>query len=264
MNKITIVSFVIYIASIHAFGVESKCDTIMKKPFILLSCSTWFNNGNLESVYNQKNGKFEGLYKSWYKNGQVENSFNYVNGCLSDTSFSFFENGHIQLIAKNSGCNRRGWSISFFENGDTVSISTPQSFKSFYKTHKIRTKQFFNENNKKHGLCESWREDGTRKDSTVFKDGNTIEAREYYLTGKPRYWERYKGVEVTTIEKFPDGSTLDNVHNPIIEGTYYDLKTGKILTKIINGNGKAIYFAEDGTNPDTCIIQNGARVRKKQ
>jgi antitoxin component YwqK of YwqJK toxin-antitoxin module len=190
--------------------------------------------------------------------------------CPVESVITIYEDGVLQKKYVYYSCKDSGLFLFLSQDKDTLSKSFFIGNRTIgiakYKYENGNNKSILNYNNigKKHGLCESWREDGTRKDSTVYKDGNTIEAREYYLNGKPRYWEKYKGEEVIAIETFPDGSTLDNVHNPIIHGFYYDFKTGKILTKVINGNGKAIYFAEDGSNPDTCIIKNGARVRKKQ
>ena len=44
----------------------------------------YYENGQLWSIVNFKDGKTEGEYKSYYKNGQLESIYNYKNGIYEE------------------------------------------------------------------------------------------------------------------------------------------------------------------------------------
>ncbi|HEX3025164.1 MAG TPA: hypothetical protein VHP12_08130, partial [Chitinophagaceae bacterium] len=74
---------------------------------------------------------------------------------------------------------------SFFNKGKTI-----RDFNSWFSNGKKQSKHHYNESGQKHGLCETCREDGTRKDSTVYENGIIIETRQYYNNGLLRYWTK--------------------------------------------------------------------------
>ena len=57
----------------------------------------WYSNGQLEILYNYKEGKLEGEYKSWFKNGnQWEHTF-YKDSNLEGEYKSWFKNGKLHI-----------------------------------------------------------------------------------------------------------------------------------------------------------------------
>ena len=41
---------------------------------------SWYDNGNLESEGNDKDGRQDGLWKYWHENGQLQYEGNYKDG----------------------------------------------------------------------------------------------------------------------------------------------------------------------------------------
>jgi antitoxin component YwqK of YwqJK toxin-antitoxin module len=214
--------------SIHA-NARFKCDTISISPILIESCTSWHDNGKIESSYILNNHEFDGIYKEWHPNGTIKSIFSYKNGCLVDSSYFFFSSGRLRSLSKNRGCNNRGWSLSFLENGDTAMLSTPELSKSFHPNRRPKSLIRYDSLGRKHGLSEEWREDGTRKDSTVYEQGNIIEIRTYFTTGKLRYW----------VSKFDRSTGFKK-----LEAAYYD-PAGKKCGEIKNGNGTYILWSDD-------------------
>jgi antitoxin component YwqK of YwqJK toxin-antitoxin module len=135
------------------------------------------------------------------------------------------------------GWNELGDLVSHFEfkNGNPVGFH-----KSYFLKNKPEKFTRYNSSGEKHGLCESWFENGNRKDSVVYDNGVSVSGRYYYDTGKIRYLENYKG-------------------NLTIHGIYYDPK-GNIVSRINNGNGVATIFDENGSKPDEYNFKDGKRI----
>jgi len=216
-------------------------DTIIVNFDTTVICSAYAKTGYLRDVYSKKSGKFHGKFTSWYKNGNIKSISTYKNGKSIDTSFSYYESGKIESISPYTGVN-----IVLFENGDTSGIGNLKKgkhigeYKSWWKKGTPKNITRYSSSGEKHGLCESWFENGNRKDSVVYDNGVSVSSRYYYKTGKIRYTEKYRG-------------------DLIIQGVYYDPK-GKIVSKVKNGNGVATIFDEDGSNQDKYNLKAGKRV----
>ena len=166
------------------------------------------NNGR-KVLLTKRNGKYHGLYVSWYNNGNIVEKFNYFKNEFDGIMNAWDSTGNL-LTERNY---TKGIPIGFHK--DYYSKNKPEKF-----TH-------YNSSGKKHGLCETWRKDGTRKDSVVYNNGVSISGRYYYNTGKIRYSEKYD-------------------EDLTIHGIYYDPK-GKIVSRLKDGNGVKIIFGEDGS-----------------
>ena len=60
---------------------------------------TRYDNGQLKTRENYKNGKLNGLYESWYETGKPWSRKNYKNGKRDGLHESWYENGQLELRA---------------------------------------------------------------------------------------------------------------------------------------------------------------------
>ena len=56
----------------------------------------WFENGQIQTVLNLKDGKLNGTVIDWYENGQIEAEENYKDGKLDGKATYWHENGKIK------------------------------------------------------------------------------------------------------------------------------------------------------------------------
>ena len=56
----------------------------------------WFENGQIQIVLNLKDGKLDGKVIDWYENGQIEAEENYKDGKLDGKATYLHENGQIE------------------------------------------------------------------------------------------------------------------------------------------------------------------------
>ena len=59
----------------------------------------WFENGQIQTVLNLKDGKLDGKVIDWYENGQIEAEENYKDGKLDGKATYWHENGPIEREA---------------------------------------------------------------------------------------------------------------------------------------------------------------------
>ncbi|MEO8146646.1 MAG: hypothetical protein ABI723_03360 [Bacteroidia bacterium] len=57
---------------------------------------TYYNNGLIKAMFEEKNGKCNGFYKTYYKNGNLESECQYVNNVRNGPAREFHENGTIK------------------------------------------------------------------------------------------------------------------------------------------------------------------------
>lgn len=197
-------------------------DTLSKSPFIVVACSLWTSERVLLKAFKEKNGELDGVFTDYYNSGKMKSQRTYSNGCAVDSGYMYFENGKIESKSFSIGCDKRGWELSFFVNGDTSIISTPEKSIFFYSKNCLKSITYYNAIGQKHGLCENWREDGTRRDSTVFENGKYVEERQYYTNGNIRHFNKYKnGVFWESYAWSPNGKPLEIIHNGTGKGTNY-------------------------------------------
>jgi len=185
-------------------------------------------NGRKE-ILKEKNGKYHGKYTAWSSNGEKIEEFSYYND---------------EIDGEVKGWDTTGYLIShaFYMKGKPVGLH-----KEFYSKDSPEALINYNDSGQKHGLCEYWREDGTRKDSIVYHNGSIKEIRAYYQNGTPRYW--VKNINIYNGKK--------------IEASYYDT-TGKICGRIRDGNGTYILFSDDAKERWIETYKNGEEVASRK
>jgi len=241
MKKLNILAIISFVFPISAFY---NCDTVLlNKNDTIVVCTTTSKTGKIVGVEQFRNGKSDGLYRRWHENGKLEYVKRYKDGCPVDTAFEYFDNGQFKSIIPYFECKRNGWRIELSIRGDTLAKGNARNGKSigthyaWWSNGKPKFKINYNSSGQKHGLSEEWREDGTRKDSIVYDNGDIIEYREYYENGKLRRHVYQKPV------------------NRDINAVYYDPK-GKKVGEVKNGKGTYISYSEDGKSARRVYMEN--------
>jgi len=126
---------------------EFKLDYIAKE---------WYENGQLRSNCNYKDGRRHGLCQEWYENGQLWSSYNYKDDK---------EHGLCQWWHKSEQL----WSSFNYKDGRRHGLC-----QWWYLSGKLQTSYNYKDG-KEHGLCQIWAKNGTLWSSNVYKDGHLIE-----------------------------------------------------------------------------------------
>ncbi len=171
-----------------------------------------------------------------------------VNGELHDSIKSFYSNGAKKQLSifkygKEHGV-RQGWTRNGFLSGSQpYRDGKPYGrHEEWYSQGKPKQVTHFNDDGHKHGLEETWREDGTRQDSVFYVNGKMAESMSYYSNGKPRVHERVD-------EDFK-----------LVTGTSWDPK-GKITGTIRNGSGTWVIYSDDAKLVSRETYKNGKRIQ---
>ncbi len=223
-------SLLYYILIVNSTEFSYYCDTSFYKTDTVVTCTTIAEN-KLISVENYKNGQRHGHHLEWYKNGQKRVFLNYSDGKIIDTTYSYFPSGKLEGIGVDNG---RWFSLS--EKGDTLVVGNCKDGKSIgahYAWFENGQRQFitnYNDSGKKDGLSVQWRENGTVKDSVIYRNGETLEGWHYYNNGKLHYNVKKKG------------------NDKFFSYVYYNPK-GKKCGEVKNGNGTYIFYKPDGSLP---------------
>jgi len=140
--------------------------------------------------------------------------------CPRDSIVTTYQDGILSRKKTFWACKDSGEYLYFSDHGDTLTQSlfrgkkTIGVFKEWYKNDKLKSRIHYNDSGQKHGLSETWREDGTRKDSTVFENGKFVVARQYFLDGKINTISKFKDGKFWEITSFsPEGDTVGFVTN---------------------------------------------------
>ena len=111
-----------------------------------------YDNGQLMSEMDYKNGKKDGLYKVWYENGTFMNEVNYKNGLLEDGIVKYWSEDGDLKYEENFIDGKTVWLKEFFKNGQK------------YSTFDIK-------DGEKDGLYKQWNKDGQLISEINYKNG---------------------------------------------------------------------------------------------
>lgn len=221
-----------------------NCDTISIDPAVVVTCTIRTPEGRPFKIYTQKDGEFDGEYLSYFPSGQLHSQLKYAAGCLVDSGYIFYQSGKVRTRSSHFGCDRRSSSVSWFQNGDTSQIVTPEQTTNYHENGTLSSIVNYSGRMNKHGLSQSWRKDGSRKDSTVYRDGEITETREYFASGKIRYWAVYE-----------DG---------LIKNADFYTPQGELSGKIRNGTGTYIIYSGDGNTRYLDEFKDGKEVNSRR
>ena len=114
-----------------------------------------YENGQIKSEGNYKDGKPDGKVIDWYENGQIEAEGNYKDGKPDGKVTGWFENGQIQTVLNLKDGKLDGKVIDWYENGQIEAEGN-------YKDGKL------------DGKATYWHENGKIKGKVTFKNGKCI------------------------------------------------------------------------------------------
>jgi len=211
---------------------EIRSDTIVTGTDTVVVDSSFFPDGHLKKISRFGNRTTDGDQLEWYQSGKLKSRMRSMNGCLKDTAFSFFENGKLKLSTPFVNCKeegiKKGWTVDGFQyltkpyhNGLPIG-----RHEEWFAHNKPKQLTSYDSLGRRQGLRQTWREDGTRKDSVVFKDDNIAEIREYFNNGTIRLFEKYTGLDV------------------VDTGVYF-APDGKNKSFVSKGNGQVLIFGEE-------------------
>jgi len=220
------------------------------------SSVSYYENGQLMSKHNYKDGERDGLSEWFHDNGQLLDRENYKNREREGLSERFYDNGQLDDKKNYKNGKKEGLTENYHKNGQL-------SFKGKYK------------NDEKDGLFEGYYDNGQLhyKDNYIngkltgpheryFKNGQLKSRGNYKNNGKfEGIWERYdeKGKDVSndSYRYYDDsgqlkesGQYINGKHNGYM--SYYRL--GKKFTTFCFINGKLqtdlSYCSEDTSRED--------------
>ena len=117
--------------------------------------------------------------------------------CPQDSIIMTWEDNILRQICRYKDCGSLSECVWLADSGDTLAINYSLNGRTFgllrewYSNRRLKSNAHYNDSGQKHGPCETWREDGTRIDSIVYKNGDYEEIRKYYANGKIRYHANY-------------------------------------------------------------------------
>ena len=232
--------------------IEAKqvIDTLVNGNDTLLTFKNYNENGILTGVSRYKNWEAHEYQEEYYNDGSLKSKTKYDHNCPMGKFIEYHENQNVKLTYKYIDCEIHGVSLHLSSKGDTLGLNYYENGKpvgihrSWHLNGKSQSITHFNNQGQRHGLRETWREDGTRIDSTRYENGRIVEIREYFYYGSIRQFMRDE-----------DGA-LDSA-------AFYDPE-GNITGKIINGTGKAIGYSEDGNKRWFDSYENGVRIDSRE
>lgn len=183
---------------------------------LLVGCKNkktdYFDNGQIKSEINFKNGHYDGVATWYYENGLKQYEFNYVNDTLQGKSTRWYSNGKIRSIQNYKDNLLDGEVLNFDENGKKLreehytndTLNGPSI--DFYTSGKPKIEgQYYK------GLYDGkwfyYEDDGTLIGLGEFDRGNGKQ-RAWYRGGILKREVRYQDNEKHGPEKWflPDGS----------------------------------------------------------
>ena len=112
-------------------------------------------DGKVLLLYNYKEGKRDGLWRSWHENGQLRTEKNYKDGKGDGLSMRWYENGQLQREYNYKDGKRDGLWRGWYANGQ---LEREKNYKD----------------GKGDGLYRGWHENGQLEYEYNIKDGKEI------------------------------------------------------------------------------------------
>ena len=140
----------------------------------------WYESGNKLTEVNYKAGKMDGIATLWHENGQKQSESNYKDGKLDGVWTDWNEDGQKKGEGNFQDGKPNGLTTLWYENGQKQ-IET--NFKNGELMPLVLTAFVWKPNGEKctvtnlkdgNGVIVEYKEDGTEKNRTTFKDGKPV------------------------------------------------------------------------------------------
>ena len=146
----------------------------------------YYENGQLESRINYKNGKREGFGERFHENGQLLATGHFKKGKQTGVDERFYDSGEVYWKRNWKGGELHGVWESFYINGKTKILSDWKNGKelnqtrfTYYESGKLRQKGAF-KGDKPDGLYEAFYESGQLERRGILKEGEQDGVWEYF------------------------------------------------------------------------------------
>ena len=160
--------------------------------------TTWHINGQIGSEENYKDNLRDGERATWYYSGEIKSKENYNNGKLDGKRTTWYFNGQIESEENYKDNLRDGERTTWYFNGQ---IKSEQNYKDGKKEGKFTNwnmngqieSEGIYKDNRIDGKRTTWYSTGQIKSEETYKD-NKREGRRarWYLNGQIEYEENYK------------------------------------------------------------------------
>lgn len=209
-----------------------------------------YDNGNVSSEGNMRDGKPDGYWKNYHKNGKLKIEGNRKNFQLDSVWKFYDEKGRIQKLVNYNQGKKNGLSAQYDTSQKVLSTETYSNDiiqglkRNFYKSGKTKSIVPFI-NGKQDGTAYEYSEDSLITNIITYKGGilqsfEKINQRDVSNKKQGIWKEFYDNLEVKKEQKFNDDSLDGYVKE-------FDAKGNLLSTKKYN-NGKRILKAPEIAN----------------
>jgi len=192
----------------------------------------YWDNGNLKSVSNHKDGEKDGMWETYYEDGRQKEYGRYVNGKEDGAWREYYFNGETKRIRQ-------------FKNG------VLSGYMSYYINGKLQVTGLFDDDEKKHGNWQQFYENRTLKLNGDYQHGEKHGAWKYYNS----YGVIYK------VQNYEDGVKTSKWETDFDAGDESVTRDNKRIVHYSDGklDGEWKFYNEKGK----CIEKGNYRDDKK-
>lgn len=205
--------------------------------FSLFGCrdmrKEYYENGNLESEFEYKNDKLNGVGKTYYENGELKSQGQYIDGKKEGVFTFYFRKGKLKMKVNYINGKEEGVIKKYYKNG---ALNVEAEFKNG-KQDGI-TKEYFEsgkpkglinyKNGVRHGEYKSYHTNGQLSMEAFCINGKTVYYKEYDELGK--LTNHYR---VPPIPTLPDTAYVGKTYPLSIDFKGPSLEIAEIGIKII-------------------------------
>lgn len=164
--------------------------------------SKWFQSGQLMSVVNFSNGKYDGTFRTFYENGSPHQAYSYDEGVLDGDYSDWYPNANKQTEYNYTDGKKNGKCKLWYENGqpmeEVIYFKDSREGESIYYHTTGKRAEFGSfQNDQKEGFWTEFWTDGKEKAHGNFEKGmkegvwrftkrdGSIDGDEYYFRDNP-------------------------------------------------------------------------------
>ena len=211
----------------------------------------YYENGQLRSKKHYEEGKLLGEVIEYYENGQVEVEGYYKDGKYHGEFAEYYENGQVEVEGYYKDGKYHGEFAGYYENGQVEVEGNYKDgkhhgeFVEYYENGQLRLKEY-NKDGVLHGEFVGYYENGQIESKENYKDGKRHEeVIDYYENGQVKEKGNYKdgvlygegiGYYENGLVQFEANFNYGKLHGEFIE--YYE--SGKIKEKRYYEDGQLL------------------------
>lgn len=263
MNNKTIAILIFSMLTIYTYAQEKR--------------ENW-DNGNLKSVTNHKDGEKNGMWETYYENGVLKEYGNYDNGKKDGTWREYYFNGETKRV-RQFNYDVLSRYMSYYINGNLLVTGVFDengkkhgNWQQFYENRELKLNGDY-QHGKKHGAWKYYNSYGVIYKVQNYEDGvetskweTNYDAGDESVTRDSKRFSRYNGNKLDGEWKFynENGKCIErgNYKNDKKDGEWkYHYANGQIKKVQLMDEGKLMevlsYFDSKGDSLDKGTLKNG-------